>query len=598
MACKGPQPLHLFADVLALDLTKTRGDAVIRFLMSTAVAMTFSVSVGAPQAFAQSVSGAYLAGRQATSQNDFSNASTYFVKALARDRTNPELMEGAVSSLLALGEIQKAVPIAKAIEQLELRSQTASMVLIADLVVNKNFDGVIARADDNGGIGPLVDTLVSAWAKLGQGKAAAAFEEFDVVAEQPGMSGFATYHKAMAFAVVGDFEGANNLFSSSNADGASATRRGAMARAEVLSQLDRNADAVQSLRLAFGDATDPELDALLEALEAGTMVPFTHATSASDGIAEVFYSLAGALRGEADADYTLLYARLAYSLRTDHIDALLLSAELLEELGQFDLAIDAYKKVPRTDTASHAAELGRAAALRSSGKPDAAIEVLAQIARRFPGMAIVHSTLGDALRNQDEFVDAVASYDRALELVPEGSRGRWFIHYARAIAHERLDNWEQAEADFRAALDLNPDHPQVLNYLGYSMVEKQINLAEALDMIERAVAARPDSGFIVDSLGWVLYRLGRYDEAVAHMERAVELMAVDPVVNDHLGDVYWAVGRKREAEFQWSRALSFVDPTEVDGEADPDRMRRKLEIGLDAVLLEEGTEPLKVANDD
>lgn len=571
---------------------------MIRFLMSTAVAMTFSVSVSAPQAFAQSVSGAYLAGRQATSQNDFSNASTYFVKALARDRTNPELMEGAVSSLLALGEIQKAVPIAKAIEQLELRSQTASMVLIADLVMNKNFDGVIARADDNGGIGPLVDTLVSAWAKLGQGKAAAAFEEFDVVAEQPGMSGFATYHKAVAFAVVGDFEGANNLFSSSNADGASATRRGAMARAEVLSQLDRNADAVQSLRLAFGDATDPELDALLEALEAGTMVPFTHATSASDGIAEVFYSLAGALRGEADADYTLLYARLAYSLRTDHIDALLLSAELLEELGQFDLAIDAYKKVPRTDTASHAAELGRAAALRSSGKPDAAIEVLAQIARRFPGMAIVHSTLGDALRNQDEFVDAVASYDRALELVPEGSRGRWFIHYARAIAHERLDNWEQAEADFRAALDLNPDHPQVLNYLGYSMVEKQINLAEALDMIERAVAARPDSGFIVDSLGWVLYRLGRYDEAVAHMERAVELMAVDPVVNDHLGDVYWAVGRKREAEFQWSRALSFVDPTEVDGEADPDRMRRKLEIGLDAVLLEEGAEPLKVANDD
>lgn len=412
------------------------------------------------------------------------------------------------------------------------------------------------------------------------------------------MSGFATYHKAMAFAVVGDFEGANNLFSSSNADGASATRRGAMARAEVLSQLDRNADAVQSLRLAFGDATDPELDALLEALEAGTMVPFTHATSASDGIAEVFYSLAGALRGEADADYTLLYARLAYLLRPDHIDALLLSAELLEDLGQFDLAIDAYKKVPRTDTASHAAELGRAAALRSSGKADAAIEVLVQLARRFPDMAIVHSTLGDALRNQDEFEDAVASYDRALELVPKGSRGRWFIHYARAIAHERLDNWEQAEADFRAALELNPEHPQVLNYLGYSMVEKQINLAEALDMIERAVAARPDSGFIVDSLGWVLYRLGRYGEAVAHMERAVELMAVDPVVNDHLGDVYWAVGRKREAEFQWSRALSFVDSTEVDGEADPDRMRRKLEVGLDAVLLEEDAEPLKVATDD
>ena len=80
------------------------------------------------------------------------------------------------------------------------------------------------------------------------------------------------------------------------------------------------------------------------------------------------------------------------------------------------------------------------------------------------------------------------------------------------------------------------------------------------------------------------------------MERAVELMPVDPVVNDHLGDVYWAVGRGREAEFQWKRALSFVDPEDTDAEADPDRIRRKLEVGLDVVLAEEGAEPLKVAN--
>jgi tetratricopeptide (TPR) repeat protein len=270
---------------------------------------------------------------------------------------------------------------------------------------------------------------------------------------------------------------------------------------------------------------------------------------------------------------------------------------LLEELGQYDIAIEAYKQVPSDHTASHAAELGRAAALRRSDKPDAAIEVLEQLARRFPDMAIVHSTLGDVLRGQDAYVEAVASYDKALKLTSEDDRGRWFAYYARAISHERLDNWELAEADFRAALVLNPDQPQVLNYLGYSMVEKQVNLDEALEMIERAVAARPDSGFIVDSLGWVLFRLGRYDEAVGHMERAVELMPVDPVVNDHLGDVYWSVGRTREAEFQWNRALSFVDPTEVDGEADPDRMRRKLEVGLDAVLVEEGAEPLKVAND-
>jgi Flp pilus assembly protein TadD len=157
--------------------------------------------------------------------------------------------------------------------------------------------------------------------------------------------------------------------------------------------------------------------------------------------------------------------------------------------------------------------------------------------------------------------------------------------------------WEQAEADFRAALELRPNQPQVLNYLGYSLVEKQAKLDEALDMIKRAVIAEPESGYIVDSLGWVLYRLGRYEEAVEHMERAVELMPLDPVVTDHLGDVYWAVGRVREARFQWSRALSFIDEEDDTGEADPIRIRRKLEIGLDTVLAEEGAQPLRYASD-
>jgi tetratricopeptide (TPR) repeat protein len=139
---------------------------------------------------------------------------------------------------------------------------------------------------------------------------------------------------------------------------------------------------------------------------------------------------------------------------------------------------------------------------------------------------------------------------------------------------------------------LKPDQPQVLNYLGYSYVEMKRNMDDALDMIQRAVAARPDDGYVTDSLGWVFYRMGRYQDAVVEMERAVELMPVDPVINDHLGDVYWAVGRKREAKFQWRRAMSF-EP-ELD---DATRIRRKLEVGLDAVLKEEGAAPLAVATD-
>ena len=162
----------------------------------------------------------------------------------------------------------------------------------------------------------------------------------------------------------------------------------------------------------------------------------------------------------------------------------------------------------------------------------------------------------------------------------------------RGIAHERLKQWDKAEADLRRALELKPGQPQVLNYLGYSFVELRTNMDEALDMIVRAVKAQPNDGYITDSLGWVLYRMGRYQEAVPHMERAAELVPVDPIINDHLGDVYWAVGRKREARFQWNRALSF-DPEEQDAE----RIRRKLAVGLDKVLEEEGAAPISLANE-
>ncbi|MEL6452212.1 MAG: tetratricopeptide repeat protein [Pseudomonadota bacterium] len=546
---------------------------------------------------AQSVAGAYLAGRQAAMESDFDAAARYYMAALARDPGNPGLMEDAIATQLALGRVDRALPIAKLIEEDGLRSQAAHMAVIADLLAREAYGDFLARDVEELGIGPLVDGLLVAWAHIGAGDVGTGLADFDRIAEERGLRGFAKYHKAMALAMLGRYAEAETLFDT-EAGPLQQTRRGAMARAEVLSQLGRNDDALAALRAAFGNSTDPELGAMVLALEVGEVLTFTHITSARDGAAEVFYSVAGALRQDAGADYTLIYGRLAQYLRPDHIDALLLNADLLEELEQFDLANAVYKQVPDDHPAFHAAELGRAAALRASGKADAAIEVLEQLAKRFGDLPLVHSTLGDVFRQQDRFEDAAAAYDRAIALTPEGERGAWFLHYARAISFERMKEWPRAEADFRRALELNPGQPQVLNYLGYSLVEKQIQLDEALEMIEEAAAASPGSGYIIDSLGWVLYRLGRYDEAVGHMERAVELMPVDPVVNDHLGDVYWAVGREREARFQWMRALSFVDPDEVNGEADPDRMRRKLEVGLDAVLREEGSEPLKVADDD
>ncbi|WP_037316646.1 tetratricopeptide repeat protein [Ruegeria halocynthiae] len=569
---------------------------MVSLVRRAALAALFTSSFALP-VLSDSGSGAYLAGRQAVFQNDYTAAESYYAQALRADPENAKLLESVVVARLSLGEVRRALTVAQMIEDLELPSQASKMVIAVNLVADGKLDELLARDPETQGVGPLVDGLMLGWAHIGQGEMTRAMEKFDDVATQEGLREFALYHKALALASVGDFEGAEEIFSANDNLVARFSRRAALARAEVLSQLDRNRDALQFLDKVFAVGSDPSIENYVTRLNAGEVLPFTHVRSAQDGVAEVFFSVGAALSAEAAQNYVLLYTRIAAFLRPDHVDAILLSAELLDAMEQYDLAVDAYRMVPADSMDYHAAELGRAEVLGRSGKTEAAAEVLQNLAAQRPNLPSVHVALADLQRRQEDYVAAVATYDTAIKLTEDGVGGNWFLHYARGISHERLKNWDQAEVDFRRALELNPDQPQVLNYLGYSLVERQEKLDEALNMIERAVAARPDSGFIVDSLGWVLFRLGRYDEAVEHMERAVELMPVDPVVNDHLGDVYWAVGRAREAEFQWKRALSFIDLEDTDGEADPERIRRKIEIGLDAVLAEEGADPLKVANE-
>jgi tetratricopeptide (TPR) repeat protein len=547
--------------------------------------------VGAAQA--QGLAGSYLAARQAGMAADFEAAADYYTRALARDPGNPALLEYATHAQLALGRLDRGVPIARRLDAEGLSSQIANMVLLADAASKEDFETLVQRHEDGKGVGPLVDGLVLAWALLGQGKVSEAIDAFDRVASERGLGGFANYHKGLALALVGDFEAAETLMSDPATGGLSLTRRGVVAHLEILSQLDRTDEALELLSAQFGRDLDPELRGLQERLEAGKTLPFTTLASAGDGIAEVFYTVAAALSNEAEADYSILYSRVAEYLQPSHTEALLLSASLLDELRLYDLAVDTYSRIAPEDPSFHAAELGRADALRRGGRIEDAAAVLTALTASHGDLPMVHVTLGDLRRQSKDFDAAVRAYDAALALYEDETPAQWFVYYARAISFERLDRWEQAEADFRKALDLNPDHPQVLNYLGYSLVEKRMKLDEALSMIERAVDARPNSGHIVDSLGWVLYRLGRYEDAVPHMERAAELMPVDPVVNDHLGDVLWAVGRYREAEFQWKRALSFIDPDDVPTDISPDRVRQKLAEGLDAVLEQEGAAPLQ-----
>jgi Flp pilus assembly protein TadD len=228
------------------------------------------------------------------------------------------------------------------------------------------------------------------------------------------------------------------------------------------------------------------------------------------------------------------------------------------------------------------ARIGKAQAMQAAARTEEALAAMRAAAELFPDDLEAHTALGDMLRRESRFGEAAAAYDKAVALIQTVEPHHWPLFYQRGIAYERSKQWSNAEADFRKALALEPDQPDVLNYLGYSWVEQGSNLAEAERMIQKAVDQRPDDGYIVDSLGWVLFRFGEFERALKHLERAVELRPVDPVINDHYGDALWMVGRKTEARFQWRRALSF-EPEENEAE----RIRRKLGEGLDAVLAAE-----------
>ena len=532
--------------------------------------------------------GSYLAAQAALTQHDFTGAADWYEQALRADPANPMLLEGAALANLSLGRMDEAAELAAEMTKTDKPGLVSFLTQIDAGARKGDFDAVLATVKADPGAGTLLVGLVTAWSELGRGRMSEALDAFDALAKTRQLANFALYHKALALASAGDFQSADNILSGKAAGPISMTRRGVVAHVQILSQMERNADALTLLDRAFGPGPDPMADDLRRRLKAGEPLPFDMARNAKDGLAEAFYTLATALNGQADDAYTLLYSRIAADLRPENTDAVLLTAGLLEQLGQHELATEAYARVPSDSPIFHIAEMGRADAAYASGRKDAAIEILQTLARDHPDLLVVQVGLGDILRREERFAEARAAYDAALALIPEPQPNHWAIFFSRGICAERSGDFAGTEADMREALKLNPDQPEVLNYLGYSYVDRGQNLDEALDMIQRAVKAEPESGMIIDSLAWAYFRLGRYQDAVEPMEKASLLEPVDPIVTDHLGDVYWKAGRQREAEFQWHRALSFK-PTEADAK----RIRKKLEVGLDAVMADEATNPPK-----
>jgi tetratricopeptide (TPR) repeat protein len=308
--------------------------------------------------------------------------------------------------------------------------------------------------------------------------------------------------------------------------------------------------------------------------------------SPQSGAAELLYGLGAALGRQGGEDLALVYLQLAIYLDPEQPLALLTLADLYETLKKPALALKLYQKVPERSPLRRNAEIQMASDLDALDRTDEAKKRLEKLMADKPGDLDAVRALGDILRGRKEFAECANVYGKGIGALANPEKQNWVLFYFRGICYERSKQWPPAEADLKKALELYPEQPHVLNYLGYSWIDQGINLDEGMRMIRRAVEQRPDDGYIVDSLGWAYFRINNYDEAVKNLERAVELKPEDPTINDHLGDAYWKVGRFLEAAFQWSHAR--------DLKPDPDELAR-IEAKLKSGLLDENASAAEAA---
>jgi tetratricopeptide (TPR) repeat protein len=523
-----------------------------------------------------SSSGNYLAARIAGAGRDMVSAAAYYRAALRADPSNPDLIERTFLVTLASGDVDESLLLAERVIQLDKNHRIARLVLgargikIGQFAQARTHLGLAVR----GPIADLTSTLLTAWAFYGSNNTAAATAHIDKLTGPDWYAVFKDLHAAMILDL--------------SKQGKEALRRIERARAldpnslrtidtygRMLSRAGRNDDALKVYNeFSRVLARHPLVVSAVQDLQAGKkLTPL--AKNAADGAAEALFGLGTALARQGGEDLGLVYLQLAIYLAPEHPLAVLAVGDLYENLKKYELAIEAYDRVPRNSPLRRNAEIQSALNLDILDKKDEARERLEALVKEMPGDIDGQAALANVLRASKRFAEAAEIYTRVIKMAGEPKREHWTYFYFRGICYERSRQWPLAEADFKKALELFPDQPQVLNYLGYSWVDQGTNLDQALDMIRKAVALRPNDGYIVDSLGWAYYRLGKLAEATVELERAVELRPEDPTINDHLGDVYWKTDRKLEAKFQWRHARDLKPEPE-----DLPKIEQKLKEGL------------------
>lgn len=534
---------------------------------------------------ARTATGNYLAALHAERMKDIATAARYFAAADSLDPGNADLLARRFVVQLTQGNFGDAQSAAERLVKLDPDQSLANLTLAVAAVAAgepKRAEGFLDRLV-GAGLDKYVTPLLAAWVKAMRGQTDDAIATLEPLTHSRGFSMLGELHAAYILDIAGKTDAAEIHYKN-----AYAARSGTSLRlAEAVGSFYERIGAKDAARDVYNDYREENRDSVLAANlfhRGAVAVPALVATPRA-GMAEALFNLASALHQEGAGAVGLIYARLALALEPNLLVARLLIADIYEAQGRVKDAYEAYAKIPRNSSYGALGRLRSAQDLDKMGRSGEAIERLRRMAGEQLDRPEALVALGDILRGAERFAEAVDAYDAAIERIGKLERHHWSLLYARGIALERSKQWRRAEADFQKALEFEPDDPFVLNYLAYSWIEQGVNLERAKAMVERAVQARPNDGFMIDSVGWVFYRLRDYPRAVRELERAIELVPHDPTINEHLGDAYWRVGRLYEARFQWERALA-ADPKSSEAPA----IRAKLEKGLPALTTAKGPE--------
>lgn len=525
-----------------------------------------------------SLAGNYLASRTAGRNRDTAEAADYLHAALKQDPRNPVLTERLFQLELANGEVAEAEKLADKVLSFNSQQRMARIVLGLKEFKLRRYEEARKHFAEAAytPVGELTSSLLIAWSYAGEGSFQAAMTELDKLDRNESFANFKSLHGALIADFLVNTLRADAAYRKAYADAGSSLRV-TQAFGNYLMRNGKKAEA-EKIYAAFleGGENNVMIEAALEQARRGEIPP-AFIQSPSAGAAEALFSLAAAMNDDQSMDVAQIYAQLSLSLNADRPVVLTLLGDILASGQRYQQAIDTFEQVPVTSELRTNADTEIAINLQRLERTGDAETRMRAIIGREPKNIDAWTTLGNLLRNTESYTDAAKAYDQAVAIAKEQGRELWSVHYYRGIALERLKQWNKAEVDFRKALALSPNEPSVLNYLGYSLIDMNMKLDEAIGMVKKAVELRPNDGYIVDSLGWAHFQMRQYDDAVTHLERAVELKPADPIIAEHLGDAYWRVGRRLEARFQWQHAK---DNKPVA--ADLVRIEGKLKDGLPA----------------